>query len=549
MENSKAGIGTAPHPIKRGKGTASPYSFAPDPLGLNQNHVVCLPLVTDRQKLLWAYSDQIQELDNVAYLTEAFKAFPYPTLEETAALAQRSSMHLDQVRVWFMVQRLHVGISWEAEEISEARHKMYGSSQVQEIGEARHKMCGSSQVQEIGEARHKMCGSSQVQEIGEARHKMCGSSQVPKMDKNDKVSEMTRPLGGDGEGSGHSPVNTSAECGRVFSPAPCKRLKHHLVAGPNKVSLQPPSPLPQISPLPVHSVGPCTTMGQPLNVRVIDNYVRYHRPNKQSNSELWQSFLQDSKPSQVELRRLQALTNLNMKYIRKWFANRRFSFGVHHRVKANPESENGQSQPNSRRTQPAMPHHESGIRPTKKRASNADDIVTKCYNGNHDTPHQMNSSLEGKEVEKDLKVRNEKGLGSANDETPTRVRRCREIRENSQEDKGKEEQKDVGFANVRNNRGDTPPKMSGRTKVKTGAQLGLLRRFFLTCQWPNGDDYSLLQQETGLSRPYITKWFSDTRYHIKRGKEHWITKEDRLKVLAQIREKQKGQRSPCMLRH
>lgn len=78
-------------------GTASPSNLAPAPFGLNQNHVVCLPLVSEHLKLLWACSDQTQELDGVTYLIEAFNVFPYPTLGETASLAQSCSLHLDQV--------------------------------------------------------------------------------------------------------------------------------------------------------------------------------------------------------------------------------------------------------------------------------------------------------------------------------------------------------------------------------------------------------------------------------------------------------------------
>lgn len=37
----------------------------------------------------------------------------------------------------------------------------------------------------------------------------------------------------------------------------------------------------------------------------------------------------------------------------------------------------------------------------------------------------------------------------------------------------------------------------------------------------------------------LTKWFGDTRYHLKQDMECWMTGEESLKVLAQIREKQR----------
>ncbi|KAJ8008460.1 hypothetical protein DPEC_G00105050 [Dallia pectoralis] len=438
MEDSKEGLGG---------GTASPYSFAPAPFGLNHNRVVCLPLVSDCLKLLWAYSDLIHELDNVAHLTEAFNVFPYPTLEETAELAQSCALHPDQVRVWFMVQRLKFGISWGSEEIDEVRRKM------------------------------------------------CGSNQVRETDKNNKESEAPPPVCNGGEASEHSPVST--EPGRVFSessPVPGKRLKRHLGVAPITVSPRSPPP-PSISPLPTHLVVSGRATGPPLKVKVLDNCVVYQRTHNPSHSELWRSFLQNSKPSEVELERLQALTNLKMKYIRKWFCNRRFSYGFLHGVKANPESDDGQSDS----------QQQAGA---------------------------LGSSQEGTEVENNLKVKNEKGLGAANDATSG----CQERGEQDQVNKGK---KKVRSANVRNNPKEKASKISRRGRIKTRAQQELLRQFFLTCQWPNSDDYTLLQRKTGLSRLYLTRWFGDTRYHIKQNIQSWMTKEDHLRVIAQIRKKQK----------
>nr|XP_040038253.1 homeobox and leucine zipper encoding b [Gasterosteus aculeatus aculeatus] len=91
----------------------------------NQCSVVCLPLVSDSQKLIWVPSNQINlQLDGEAKLNEAFDQFPYLTQKRTAELAQHCSLHPDQVKVWFIAQRLRYGISWDAEDIPNVRKEL-----------------------------------------------------------------------------------------------------------------------------------------------------------------------------------------------------------------------------------------------------------------------------------------------------------------------------------------------------------------------------------------------------------------------------------------
>ncbi|XP_062305392.1 homeobox and leucine zipper encoding b [Osmerus eperlanus] len=102
----------------------------------NQNHVVCLPVVTENLRLIWARSEQkTQQIgrDAVSELEKHFDIFPYPTLPEMTTLALRYLLHPDQVRVWFMTQRLCYGISWDCEEICEARTKLFGCQSEKEV--------------------------------------------------------------------------------------------------------------------------------------------------------------------------------------------------------------------------------------------------------------------------------------------------------------------------------------------------------------------------------------------------------------------------------
>ncbi|CAL8347976.1 unnamed protein product [Merluccius merluccius] len=57
----------------------------------------------------------------------------------------------------------------------------------------------------------------------------------------------------------------------------------------------------------------------------------------------------------------------------------------------------------------------------------------------------------------------------------------------------------------------------GRYK-KSKAQLAVLRASFLRENWPTETELRRLQEETGLSRNDIRKWFSDSRYQLRVGR-------------------------------
>uniref|UniRef100_A0A8C1U5K0 Homeobox and leucine zipper encoding a n=1 Tax=Cyprinus carpio TaxID=7962 RepID=A0A8C1U5K0_CYPCA len=57
----------------------------------------------------------------------------------------------------------------------------------------------------------------------------------------------------------------------------------------------------------------------------------------------------------------------------------------------------------------------------------------------------------------------------------------------------------------------------GRYK-KSKAQLAALRKSFLQENWPDETELQRLQEETGLTRNDIRKWFSDSRYQLRNGR-------------------------------
>lgn len=107
--------------------TLSETNNAPMAFSLNQSSAVCLPLFSDSQSFIWVHSNEINlQLEGVAELDKAFDHFPYLTMEQTAALAKRCSLQPDQVKMWFMVQRLRYGISWDYKDIHTVRWKLRG---------------------------------------------------------------------------------------------------------------------------------------------------------------------------------------------------------------------------------------------------------------------------------------------------------------------------------------------------------------------------------------------------------------------------------------
>nr|XP_055057531.1 homeobox and leucine zipper encoding a [Misgurnus anguillicaudatus] len=64
--------------------------------------------------------------------------------------------------------------------------------------------------------------------------------------------------------------------------------------------------------------------------------------------------------------------------------------------------------------------------------------------------------------------------------------------------------------------GSEQPRHSRYKKSK--AQLAALRQSFLRENWPDETELQRLQEETGLSRNDIRKWFSDSRYQLRNGR-------------------------------
>ncbi|KAL0978607.1 hypothetical protein UPYG_G00172830 [Umbra pygmaea] len=66
-------------------------------------------------------------MDTSSFLKTSFGKFPYPTKAELCYLTVVSDWPEEQIKLWFTAQRLKQGISWSPEEIEEARRKMFNT--------------------------------------------------------------------------------------------------------------------------------------------------------------------------------------------------------------------------------------------------------------------------------------------------------------------------------------------------------------------------------------------------------------------------------------
>ncbi|XP_062240529.1 homeobox and leucine zipper encoding b [Platichthys flesus] len=163
-------------------GVTQEIKVAPEPFNMNQNPAVVLPLLSENQMLVWVHLNQIDlQLDGVAELDKAFDVFPYLTQKETAVLAQRCSLHPDQVKEWFMAQRLRYGISWDCEDIQEVQRKF---SQIRGKKELQTQTTQNKMREEVKEETSEK--KEQKRGVKQSRRKKAG-----------KVLESSKP-GGNG---------------------------------------------------------------------------------------------------------------------------------------------------------------------------------------------------------------------------------------------------------------------------------------------------------------------------------------------------------------
>ncbi|XP_029931452.1 homeobox and leucine zipper encoding b [Myripristis murdjan] len=564
-----------PHPSVTSRETQTLSEIAPDsapvPFSLNQNNAVCLPLVCEKRKLMWVHSNQIQvQLDSEAELDKAFSAFPYLSQRETAALAQRCSLHPDQVKVWFMLQRLRYGISWDREDICKVRKKHCNSGQAQEDEEQQNRV-----REDVGEgtregktkkgerAPKEKVRKNKWKEGGSCEEKVwCNEPRMTKMTgeeggkrgQNDRKVEAVeegkrkirkqgklmvadkrkrKKIEGEEDGAeetgavGISTESKQSTEAQTALPIWRKKRKVGLSARSRNQSSQS-TPLQEAPQKQVKSHKAKSgalrevrsTFQCPSNsLNALDPKASHSYSPQRSQPAPWKSFPHDKEHVQMELLWQSSEAAFSSTSTNEWCAS--WSQVV------DPEKDFVQNQ-----THDALLPPHNRVPPSTEEASVKEANVIAPFSG-----------FEGK-AELEVKPEPELHQESTNYNTST-LKRRRKRRKKAVVVGNNPRATDVPpVLSVQHAKPGTLTKAQGPRQIhsqprkKTWVQIELLRRSFLVCQFPTSLDYDWLMVQTGLSRADLVQWFGDMRYGVKNRRPQWLKPEEHCRLLERIRYQQ-----------
>ncbi|XP_062849659.1 homeobox and leucine zipper encoding b [Trichomycterus rosablanca] len=479
---------------------------------LNQTHLVCLPLVSDGLKLVWVRSEQIHELDAVSELVEVFNDFPYPTEQEIGALARRCSLSQERVKVWFMMQRVRYGISWAEDDIRQTRLKLYRLQGMPIGEECREEEEEDGKGEEDGFLAHQERTSDTLQPVSVMDTYLSQAYYTPRpgffQDEVNNYSIIPQYTNGF-EQFQHQTDSTAQYMGD-FEIASLDKGSAHL--------------------FPSHESKPDI-----LNIRESPKKsaegrrgptIMQRKKSKDQLMVLRRSFVRTNWPTEAEVQRLQRVTGLGRHEIRKWFADSRY-----------------QLRRGTRSWVTEMTRQTQSPSESDPRRLNDDDFPE------DDEP---TGSGEGLDYELDVDM-NDEQAPLEDDITESDPSKAQEMKEPERRDSPAPLKRDRKESVVVPS--PSPASSSPSTSIfkgyvpavgpepnlrkKTWEQLNMLRQSFLHCPWPTSDDYTYLQQKTGLTRTEIVQWYGDTRYHLKHSNLRWIRPEDKDRVRAAVMKQQK----------
>ncbi|KAF7706563.1 zinc fingers and homeoboxes protein 1-like isoform X1 [Silurus meridionalis] len=494
------------------KGSQSEDAASSGTSGLNQTHFVCLPLVSEGLKLVWVRSEQTNELDAVSELVEAFNSFPYPTEQEASALARRCSLSPERVKVWFMMQRVRYGISWADDDIQQTRLKL------------RRLFGEEGEEEEEDYLAHEERTPETPQE---------GVKQVPVLDVYTGYAHYTpQPVFSQDDTNDYNSRQNSIIPQYSNGLEPFVRLQTENQYVGSSVDKNNSQLLKDLNHFPPNEPKDNTsrTYQSLANSTVICGppITQQRKKSKAQLMALRRSFVQKNWPSEAEVQRLQRVTGLGRHEIRKWFADSRYQLRRSGRSWLAELSKPIQS-----------PEPLGGV----PQQLNNDNIQ-----------EDGDASGAGLDFELDVDMEDhqcpvEDGDGVSESDT----RKEEQSEEFSQKDgraSVKQERREIVIIPSPSPASSSPspsllqgwnPSLGPEPNLrkKTWEQLHTLRQSFLQCQWPTSEDYTLLQQKTGLTRTEIVQWYGDTRYHIKHSNLRWIHPDDRERVRTGVMKQQK----------
>lgn len=491
------------------KGSQSEDTASSGTSSLNQTHLVCLPLVSEGLKLVWVRSEQTNELDAISELVEAFNAFPYPTEQESSALARRCSLSPERVKVWFMMQRVRYGISWADNDIRQTRLKLRRLQRLS-LGEE-----GEEEEEEYFPHEERTPETDKQASVADVYTGYAHYTPQPDFSQdeiNDYNSRQNSII--PQYSNGLEPfVQQQTEDQYVGDFQNASVNKDHAQLPRNLNHLPPHEPRAESSSTYQLLSESAVVCGPPVT--------QQRKKSKAQLMALRRSFAQRNWPSESEVQRLQRVTGLGRHEIRKWFADSRYQL-----------RRSGRSwlAELSKTTQSPEPSDRFGQQ-----------------QNNDEFQEDGEASAAGLDFELDVDMEDQRGpVESESDKRKEKQSEKPSLKDSLAS--VKQERREIAIVPSPASSSPSPSLLQGwnpslgpepNLRKKTWEQLHTLRQSFLHCQWPTSEDYTVLQQKTGLTRTEIVQWYGDTRYHIKHSNLRWIHPEDRDRVRAGVLKQQK----------
>ncbi|KAA0723136.1 Homeobox and leucine zipper protein Homez Homeodomain leucine zipper-containing factor [Triplophysa tibetana] len=491
----------------------------------NPTNLVCLPLVSEGLKLIWVRSEQIQQLDEVSDLVEAFNAFPYPTSQEASALARKCALPPDRVKTWFMMQRVRYGISWGEDDIQETRRKLCHIQKGTEPEEC----------EEVNDEEQERRSLDEMQQV--FKQPPVAAARIEQREHTPRPNHIfPQHIVSDQCRFDVSQNNIDSQCNNHGQQLLSSNLVFSNGLEPLSQALQMNSHLHiESKNLHPHNIGVPVfdAYGQSPNMIMNDQYTaaHYHSgPNplpqsfqsfsgKKSKAQLMalrRSFVRKSWPSDAEVQQLQRTTGLSCREIRKWFADSRY-----------------QLRRNGRAWLAKLAKHNRSLQQAQQQDSLGQLDNDTLPSGSL----YSNNEVDNTETQFEVDVDDNEGAVNQSNESRQEI-----------SDEGELDDNKSSIQQYSADRSTSPPPLSFargrvepsvRLRKKTREQLETLRQNFLCCQWPTNDDYLILQQKTGLTKTEIIQWYGDTRYHVKHNQMRWMTSQERERIIAAVTQQQK----------
>ncbi|MGH0123765.1 UNVERIFIED_CONTAM: hypothetical protein FKN15_050540 [Acipenser sinensis] len=418
-------------------------------------------------------------LDINMILINSFNKFPYPTQAELSWLTAASKHPEEQIRVWFIVQRLKRGISWSPEEVEEARKKMFNGTiqpMTQTLTVLPAQLARNTKVTQplIQTLPCQILGPTSLVLTQVANGSTMTYSPIT-LTVADQVQPLKRPL--------PAPV--------VTPEAKRASVGHVVQSHPN----------------------PATPIMSPSMDR---------KKTREQISELKASFLKSQFPEDKEVYRLIEATGLSRGEIKKWFSDHRYRT---QRGIVNITSESVAKDMAQRSSRPQSPCIQTaqqrlkGNTPEQLKVLEANFQKTSFPTQVEVNRLMVDTSLSRNEID--------------NCFLESRIVRdnMEQALLNSMDSHKKEDQQQPRALNGTHGQMDQvrasplPTVASIPQEQKT---LDLLKGVFAQTRWPSPEEYDQLALKTGLAHTEIVRWFMENRSALKSGSLQWMEQYQKL---------------------